>query len=64
MKKKDILYILTTKDAQNVAEETIGRKLTKKELKNVKRYFEKSGYPGWYEDMEEIISEVKQNKNS
>jgi hypothetical protein len=61
MKMKDILYILTTQDAQNVAEETIGRKLTKEELAGVRKHYDSKGYPGWYEEMENIIAEVVDN---
>jgi hypothetical protein len=64
LRNEDTLYILTTEDAQNVAEETIGRKLTEKELENVKEYFDKKGYPGWYEEMEDIISEVTENNKA
>lgn len=58
LKESDILYLLTTEDAQNVAEETIGRKLKKKELVEIKKYFDKSGYPGWHDEMEQVIHEV------
>lgn len=58
LKESDILYLLTTEDAQNVAEETIGRKLKKKELVEVRKHFDKSGYPGWYDEMEQVINEV------
>ncbi len=64
MKEKNILYILTTEDAQNIAEETIGRKLTKDELENVRQYFDRKDFSGWFEEMEEIILEATQNKNS
>jgi hypothetical protein len=38
--------------------------LTYKELKEVRKYFDDKGYPGWHEEMEDIISEVTESNES
>lgn len=57
MHKKKLIHSVNIEDIQNVAEQELGRELTKEELKLVE---DKLGdYVGWYEAILNTISEIK-----
>ncbi|KXK30121.1 MAG: hypothetical protein UZ01_01594 [Candidatus Brocadia sinica] len=56
MHKKKLIHSVNIEDIQNVAEQELGRKLTKEELKLVE---DKLGdYVGWYEAILHAIDEL------
>jgi len=56
--KNDILYVLTEEDAQDVATEVIRRKLTSKEMVEVKKGIESYFGYCWYDVMEVAIKDA------
>lgn len=54
---KDVLFELINEDVQEVAAEEIGRRLTEKELKAVRRIVEKQ-FDCWYEFVCNAIEET------
>ncbi|MCF6155286.1 MAG: hypothetical protein E3K36_08540 [Candidatus Brocadia sp.] len=59
MHKKKFIHSVNIEDIQHVAEQQLGRKLTKEELRLVQ---DKLGdYVGWYEAILHAIDELKLN---
>ena len=56
--KQNIIFAITAKEVQEVAKEVIGRKLTKVELRNVKRGIE-SGLDSWPEVVRVAVENYK-----
>lgn len=52
-----ILYVLVEEDAQGVAEEHLGRKLTEEELQDIKKGLE-HGFDNWAETIQSILTET------
>lgn len=56
MHKKKLIHSVNTEDIQTVAEQELGRKLTKEELKLVEDRL--GDYVGWYEAILHAIDEL------
>jgi len=61
--KENILFKITKKDAQFSAEQRIGRRLTKEELKQAERYL-RYAFEDWGNILGQIIENFQPKKNN